>query len=1138
MEPIKLLLTNQFKGMKKTLLEKYLLFPKIFQKQTMLAALLLIVNMFQLNAADSSKENISLSFKDATLDQVLHSIEEQSGFKFFYQSSAIDLSQHLSIQVSNASVDVVLKQLFRNREIDYKIKGDQIVLKKKIKSTLTSSLGGETQLSFKLRQFQIYPPADVITGKVLDEEGAPLPGVNIVEKGTTNGTNTDANGDYSLKLINSNTTLIFSFIGYAAKEIAVNGQTTINVSLAPDIIALSEVVVIGYQTVKRKDLTDAVSVVDAKDARRLTATTVGEALQGLATGVTVRSGGRPGQESIIEIRGVGSLVNNNPFYVIDGLPSTIANRDFNPNDIESIQILKDASAAAIYGARAANGVIIITTKKGAEGPLKVNFSAKYGMQRLPKRWNLTNNIAFAELNRTAYENGGAPPMASVSSEFNPNINTDWQDAVMQNGSVQDYDLSFSGGSKTSSYFISGNYFKNYGTIIGTAYDRVSLRVNSEGKKGRFKIGENLAIVSSDEDQMEGNPFIDMVRLLPVIPINDPNNPGGYGYGSDKAYTFGTNPVALNELRQSDLRNVRIRGNAYAEFEIASWIRYRFNMALETNFDHFSSFRKTGSWTYNQPVEQSLLNETRSQTLNTLTEHTLNINKKIGERHMVDAVLGFNFQKDRFENIGATKLGFTRLPNGDYLPVLDQGATPTFAGGSVREWASYSVFGRVNYNFAERYFLSATLRRDADSRFNPTNRTGYFPSAAVAWRISNEDFFQIDFINDLKLRASYGRLGNVTIGSYQYVGTINPNPRYVFNDAPVLLGSSQTELVNEDLKWEDKSITNIGIDASFMSNTISLSAEYYKSISKDVLTYDVPFPRYLGGTGNPPVNAASMQNTGVEVSLTYRNNNFPVKFDVTGNFTTIKNEILELGNLGEDRTYIQRGLTRSEIGRSVGEYYGLKTNGIFQNAAEVAAHGVQPYSQPGDIRYVNANGDDVIDNDDRVYLGSPWPKLQSGLIINATYKSFGFSVQIYGSYGQKIFNTVHSIIDKFDDNSNYRTGITPWTPEAPDTDFPRIAYSSDPAIQMNTRGDTDRWLESGSFTRLRNLEVSYQFPADLLKKVSFENARIYVSGQNLFTLTKYNGLDPDVVGTNFFERTVDAGNFPATRIFSVGLQCGF
>ncbi|RAV98479.1 TonB-dependent receptor [Pseudochryseolinea flava] len=1122
--------------MKKTSLGKLCLFPSGIFTKSMLAALLITISTFQLHAVDTTgKNSISLTFANARLEEVLLSVEKQSGYTFFYQSRSIDLSRKVTININEASLDETMKLIFKDSNIAYKIKGDQIVLRKKDKSGVTTT-AIDVEPVESIKGDEVFVAA--IVGKVTDDTGAGLPGVSVVEKGSTNGTTSDANGDYSISVSNDDATLVFSFIGYQTMEVNVGGRTTIDVSLVPDIQSLAEVVVIGYQTVKRKDLTDAVSVVKVDDAKKITATTVAEALQGLATGVNVRSGGRPGQESIIEIRGVGSLVNNNPFYVIDGLPSTIANRDFNPNDIESIQILKDASAAAIYGARAANGVIIITTKKGAEGPLQVNFSAKYGIQRLPNRWDLTDNVRFADLNRTAYQNGGELPMASVSTEFNPDINTDWQDAVMRVGYVQDYDLSFSGGGKASKYFISGNYFTNHGTIIGTSYDRISFRVNSEGQKGRFKIGENLSIVSSDEDRMEGNPFIDMVRMLPVIPIKDANNPGGYGYGSDKATTFGTNPVALNNLVQSGLKNVRMRGNAFAELEIMSWMRYRFNLAMEANFDRFASFRELGSWTYNQPVEQASLQESRSQSINTLTEHTININKRIGENHNIDAVLGFNFQKDRYDMTGVLKTGFAPLPDGSYQPVLDQGATPTSVGGNITEWASYSFFGRVNYNYADRYFVSGTVRRDADSRFGPTNRVGYFPSAALAWRISNEKFFQVQAINDLKLRASYGQLGNVTIGSYQFVGSINPNPRFVFGDSPILLGATQTGLVNPEVKWEDRSITNFGLDLSLLDNAITMSTEYFISVSRDVLTYDVPFARYLGGTGNPPVNAASLENRGIELTVTYRNEKNPVKFDVTGNFSSIRNEILELGNLGEGRTYIQRGLTRSEIGRSVGEYYGLKTNGIFQNPDEVLAHGAQPYSQPGDIRYVNNVADGVLDNNDRQYLGSPWPKLTAGLIINARYKNFGLGIQFYGSYGQKVFNTVGSIIDRFDDNSNYRNGITPWTEENPNTNFPRIVHKGDQAIQMNTRGDTDRWLEDGSFTRLRNVELSYSVPAATLKKIGFETARIYVSGQNLLTFTKYSGLDPDVVGTNFFERTVDAGNYPASRTFSLGLQCGF
>ncbi|MBS1664150.1 MAG: TonB-dependent receptor [Bacteroidetes bacterium] len=973
-----------------------------------------------------------------------------------------------------------------------------------------------------------------VKGTLRSPNGEPLVGATVTVKGTNKSVTTNEKGEFTIDAPEGST-LVFSYIGFLDKE-AKAKSTPINEILSPNDGTLNDAVVIGYQTVRKKDLTGAVSIVDINASKKLTATTVGESLQGLAAGVTVRNTGQPGGEAAVEIRGIGSLLSNNPFYVIDGLPATNANRDFNANDIESVQILKDASAAAIYGARAANGVIIITTKRGKDGPLKVGFSAKYGIQQVPKKWNLMDATQFAATNKLAYQNGGVTPMASVSTAFNPAINTDWQDAITRTGAIQDYDLSFSGGSKTSSYFISGNYFKSLGTVINNDYDRVSLRVNSEGRKGIFKIGENLGIYSSHEDPVEGTPFIDMVRMLPVIPIKDPANPGGYGYGSDKAVTFGTNPVAINNLRQTDYSNVRLRGNTYAEIEPFKWIKYRFNLGLETSFDHSKVFRKDGNWTYNQATEQPFLNESRAQSLHLLTEHTLNLNYAV-KKHRIDGVAGFSYEKDRYEQMGATKTGYTLQADGSYFQVLDQGANNSFIGGYTNKWSAYSAFGRVNYNYDDRYLLSGTFRRDADSRFGPNNKVAYFPSYSAAWRISNESFFHLGWVNDLKIRGSYGTLGNITIGPWQYLGIINPNPRYVFGDNNPVQGSTQTNLSNPDLKWESKKVTNIGIDFTLLDNRISGNIDYYKSKSKDVLTYDVPFPWYLGGSGNPPVNAASLQNTGVELSINYKNNQHKFKYDIGLNVTTIKNKILALGNLGVGRTYVQTGLTRTEVGRSLGEFYGYKTAGIFQSASEVASSD-QPYAQPGDIRFVSNKKDGDLTADDRQYLGSPWPKLETGLNFNASYKGFDASIQLYGLFGRKIYNTIYSIIDRVVDNSNYRTNINPWTPSNTNTNFPRLVYGSARSVSENSRGDDDRWLENGSFVKVRNVQVAYNVPAGMLKRIGFANARIYISGQNLLTFTGSNVIDPDIVGNNFFERGVVGGGYPSSRIFTAGIQCGF
>jgi TonB-linked SusC/RagA family outer membrane protein len=975
-----------------------------------------------------------------------------------------------------------------------------------------------------------------VEGTVRDGSGQPLAGVTVAVLNTTVITVTDAAGKYKLNLTGADGTLKFSYVSFKTREVAIKGKPVIDITLQEDTKLLNDVVVIGYQSISRKDLTGAASVVKASDMKKVTANTVGEALQGLAAGVDVRSGGQAGQESVVQIRGIGNLSNNDPLYVIDGLVTTQGGRDFNPNDIESIQILKDASAAAIYGSLAANGVIIITTKKGKDGPMKINVSAKYGVENIAKRWDLTNNVEFADLNRQAYINAGKVPESSVATAtFNPAINTDWQDAVIKTGSKQEYNVDFSGGSPSGSYLVSANYYNNDGTVIGTSYNRIGLRVNTEGKKGIFSIGENISLTSTSRDLMEGNPLIDMVRMLPVIPIYDPKNPGGYGYGSDGAYTFGTNPVAYNNLVHDNQYFSTLRGNGFAQLKPLSWLTYKFNAAVEARFDHYKSFRANGSWTYNQPLDPAQLYENRADYLLQLYENTVNFDHKFG-KHSIDGVIGTSWRIDNYDLMSGSKQTYTPTSGGSYFQVLDAGGTNPQVGGNISLFKTFSYFARLNYNYDDRYLLSGTFRNDADSRFGEANRNGNFPSVSGAWRISKESFFKADWVSDLKLRASYGVLGNSAIGAYDRLALISLFPTAVFGSGQTLQnGAIQLNGNNENLKWEERKTLNLGFDAELFKGAFSISGEYYRARTSDVLI-QLPLPQTSGFSGAAPyVNAADLQNTGVELTLAYRNNNHPFKYTISGNISTVKNKVTYLPGVVP---YLSTGLTRVPVGQPIGEFYLLQTDGIFQNQAEVNAHATQPDAKPGDIRYVDVNKDGKIDNDDRTASGSPFPKFESGLQFNGAYKRFTVSVQFYGVYGNKIYNSVRSIIDKFDDNSNYRRGISPWTPTNPSTTFPRIAYSGDLDIQYNTRGDSNRWLENGSYLKLRNLEFGYMLPENILKKIGFSNLKIYASGQNLFTITKYTGLDPDIVGNGLLERGVDNGNYPSTRLISLGIQAGF
>lgn len=967
-----------------------------------------------------------------------------------------------------------------------------------------------------------------VSGVVKDDLNEPLPGVNVKVKGTTIGTSTDVTGKYTLN-VPANATLVFSFIGYTDQEIAVGNQTTVNMQLTNSSTSLNEVVVVGYGTQQKKDLTGAVSIVKAKDVQKRQATTVAEALQGQATGIKVRGGGQPGSEAQIQIRGLKNLSGTNPLYVIDGLITT-ANRDFNPNDIESIQILKDASAAAIYGSRAANGVIIITTKKGKSGAMRVDVSGKAGFQTMP-RYKLAETEEFTRLNYMAYDNAGA-----TRQNLQLENNTDWQDVAFRKGNIQDYTASFSGGSDNGSYLVSGGYFSNKGTVISTDFNRINFRVNTQGRKGIFTIGENLAISKAKANEMSGNPIIDVIRLLPTIPVYDAANPGGYGYGSDaRARTFGTNPLAIANLEDRTNENLRIRGNLFAELQFLPFLKYRANIGIETSSDHYKYLRKTGNWTANQPADLSMANENRAEFTSGLIENTLNFNKTFG-KHVVSVVGGQSYQRTNYAQIWGTKRDI--LVNGDrYYDVLDQGISPLTGGFRLRT-DLISYFGRAEYSFDDKYLLNAVFRSDGSSKFGPSYKFGSYPSVSAAWRISKEDFFKASWINDLKLRASYGTLGSNNIGEYEYRAVINTLSTAVFGTGQTLqTGGTQVQLTNPNLRWEKLIQQNYGFDASFLNNRLTLTAEYFNARTEDVLS-NPPISIFTGNDGgNPRVNNLTLRNTGVEFTVGYREDRTPFKYGGSFNFTTVNNKVLDLG-LNKNPIYV--GNTITDVNQPIGMWFVLETDGLFQNQAEVDnyknAQGkvIQPGAKPGDIRFKDNNGDGQITNDDKAIVGSPWPKYEMGLNLNASYKGFELSMDWFASIGSTVFNGPRSVMERFDDNSNYPAGIQPWTPENPNTTTPRALYAS----TLNSRGDTDRWLESGDFARLKYIGLSYTVPASLAKKAGFATAQITISAQNILTITKYKGLDPEFSNGSIYEKGYDFGAYPNLKTVSLGVNFGF
>lgn len=987
----------------------------------------------------------------------------------------------------------------------------------------------------------VYAQNVTITGTVTDVNQEPLIGVNVVVKGSTTGAITDFDGNFSLSG-EKGSTLIFSYIGMLTQEVVYKGSP-MRVVLKDDSKALEEVVVIGYQTVKKSDLTGAVAVVDTKEMKKSAAGTLVSQMQGLATGVNVRSSGHAGEDSSIEIRGVGSLSNNSPLWVIDGM-ITDPGVDFNPADAESIQILKDASAAAIYGSRAANGVIIVTTKKGSKGPMKVNISVKETLEWSPK-YDLMNAAEYIKYNDIAYNEAIKNGIATVNStQKHSEYDTNWQDEVLKTALVQDYNVSLSGGGDSGNYFVSAGYYNNDGVSYGNTFERYSFRVNSQGKKGWFSFGENLAYSLTNTDPNQTNTYNDFLRMMPTIPVYDENNPGGYGYGDAAKYnTFGVNPIAREDLEYRRMRQNRINGSVWLEFKPFDFLSYKFNGGVDLYFYENSWFRGEGNWTQNQEHRDPESQKARDNTYNMLVEHTLNFNKDFGKHH-VDAVVGTSYQQHEWEGLWASRLNFPQLGDGGYLHVLNAGQSNQQNSNSISKNAMISYLGRANYVYDDKYYFTATFRRDGTSRLSKENRWGNFPSVSGAWRISKESFFNIPWINDLKIRGNWGRLGNSSIGDWDYIGTINQSIVTVFGGA-IVPGATQVKLVNSGLVWETKETVNVGFDASFLNQRLTVSAEYYNSKTSDVLA-ETPIAISTGNQGGSPwKNAASLRNQGFEITLGWKDQVSGFKYNALLNLTTMKNKVLSLGRDGSERNFIDSGQARTEPGRSLAEFYLRRTDGLFRTQADIDNYvtsegnpimidGKRP--QLGDVRYLDLNDDGNITDADRDYCGTPWAKMQLSFVFNAEWKNFDFSMMWNGQFGNKIYNVSRWQGRQFADNSNYirfEKGEEPYQIN-PNSDTPRIIYGD-----MRNSYDSDRFLENGSYFRMKNISIGYNFKQDWIRNLGIEKLRLFATGSNLLTITGYSGLDPDFKGVNsVWNSGTDGFAYPNTRSVMFGLDLTF
>ena len=986
-----------------------------------------------------------------------------------------------------------------------------------------------------------FSQSNTVRGKVTDPSGESLVGVSVQVENTSNGIATDANGDYSLNNIPSNGVLVFSYIGMETQRVSVNNRTVIDVVLLEDSELLDEVVVIGYGTVKKSDLTGAVSVVKTEDFANRALTSVGDALQGAAAGVSVRSTGSLGGLPSIQIRGTGNLTNTDPLYVIDGLP-TNNNVGFNVNDIETIQILKDASAAAIYGSRAANGVIIITTKSGQEGKTKIDFSSQVAFQNM-RQLDFINGDEWRSTMTQVYQNGldkgNSPTSAAIPAFWKHN--TDWQDEFMKTGIQQEYNLGISGGGKDSKYRISFGLMDNSGYYIGRSMSRFTTSVNSQFKRGIFTIGESVQFGRTGNKSHSNTSLDNVVNIIPIIAVKDAEfGKNGWGYGNrNYAYSNAYNVVATaNDSNGfSKNENLYLRASAWVEAKLTDWITYKLNLGATITDNDSHSWSTGYQYAYGFTDLASNASASASRNSTYLIENTVNINKKL-QKHNISAVLGQSFQDSPSRSLGSGRQDLISSASGAYLQNVSGGTTLSTATGTSSRYSLISYFGRVNYDYNGKYLLQATVRHDGTSRFAKGNRWGTFPSVSLGWRISQEDFFDVSWIDDLKLRANYGTLGSQNVGNYDHLSLMNSYTGYAYTGGTTLItGQAITDVANSNIKWETKTTTNIGLDMTFLNNRLQTSVEYYNSQSKDVL-YTQSILKTVGSVSNPVVNSASIENKGIELSLNWRDKisqdwSYSVGVNLSHNKNTLK-------GLGYGVDSYDGSTTLSKVGESIGLFYLVKTDGIYQTDAEAAADGLINNARAGDIKYIDFNGSKTITQDDRQLLTdkSPWPKLEGSLNINVSYKNWGMQLFGFGEFFKWVRNGTRQSNDQVTGQSQisraYYDNVWSESNKHNDVRYPKTAWN----YTFNDLNYTDRWIERGDFFKFSTIALSYNYKATGLLSTVMESARLTITAQNFLCLTKFSGYDPDFSGGMFTPGNVSNSTTPNPKSLIFGLNLSF
>ena len=1032
-----------------------------------------------------------------------------------------------------------------------------------------------------------------VKGQVVDENGEPLIGATVRLKDAATGVITDFDGNFSIDC-KSNATLIVSYMGYKTREIAVRGRAALEpIELTSDTNVLDQVVVVGYGVQKKADLTGSVSIVNADELKKVSNSNISTMLEGKVPGVQITSDGQPGADPSVRIRGIGSFGSTAPLYVIDGVPMGTTIRDFSPNDIETIQVLKDAAAGAIYGSRAANGVIIITTKNGKKDqPLKVNYSGYFGIDQISDGvYDVMNADQYSNYIGQACANSGTTLPGGYSLDpttgkykFMDNTNTDWFKEVFKTGTRQNHNVNLSGGSAHSTYNISLDYFNQKGTLEGAGpnYERYTARVNNTMDAKFIKFRTSLVYSHSDQDNMglsNASEYVqglygDVTNVLrgtllmqPTIKAYDESTwvlddkvglANGYKYD---AYGYGvyydnihgdisaSNPLLVNNMLQRNTRVDRFVGTASADVDLFDMVGLKlknhslhYNINLSYSKTHCKDFTWIAAWAQSNRVYLDKSNEkltkgSRDYT-DALIENTLTYDGTIGKHH-VNVVVGQTYEEEYTDELTGWAVNFPE----PYFLQLQNGAS-TYSSSYEYKHAIASYIGRINYNYDEKYLLSAVVRRDGSSRLSKNIRCGTFPSVSVGWRVDKEKFFPFtpDVMNMFKIRGSYGVLGNENIGEFMFQTTMNRNNMtYSFGNTPVT-GSAVSTFTDNNLAWEKKKTTNVGIDVAMFRNRLEFTFEWYKNVSEDLL-YAVPVPAQAGVSNTTvTMNAASMENSGFEFSATYRNNDHDFKYQIGANLSTLKNKVTSLG-FGND-SYID-GAYKTEVGQEIGKFYGWVYEGIARTQADLDNHATQSGANVGDCLYKDISGpegepDGVIDAYDRTVLGSGLPKINFGLNVRFEYKNFDLSVATFGALNYHVSDDIYNSL-----NSCYGWGnkdvamgdANRWSEDGTTylSSVPRTYAANNATLAWNDLF-SERKIQNAAYWKIANVELGYNLPDKWFGNY-VSGVRVYVSAQNLHTFTGYKGYNVDYAGGTFTPG-YNFCSFPSARSFMAGLHFTF